>query len=119
MLGKLICFALQEESGVDEGFVIQAQCGFDSGLRFAQRPLSQRFPIPVFGFGLGAIVARLSDLKLEHGRFPPRFGSLDTVFVVLICEHQDHLRRIALGVDDRIVALARLAEERPCDRVQQ
>ena len=129
LLGELVGFALEEEGGVDEGVVVEAEGFLDAGLGFAEGPFSQWLPLDR-GRGTGDGVGRssvfglrssLRDLKFQHSALPLRVGSLDTVAVALVFEFEGDLGLfdVGMGVDKAFVGFPGAAEEGVGDGVEQ
>ena len=120
LLGELIGFALQEERGVDESLIVQAQGLLNAQFRFAQRALGKRFPglwLPIAGSLM--IGWLLKDVKFQQGGFFARLDALHAIGVPFISKSQTNLCNLRLGIDQRVIALARLAEQGPGDGIQQ
>ncbi len=109
MLRELIRLALEEERGVYKSLIVQAQSFADARIRVAQRSLSQRLP---------RIPAAL-NVELEQSALATWLSPLHPIDVILVGKGKNHLRAFRLVVDQRLIALARLAEEGESDRVKQ
>ena len=101
----------------------------------SMRSCVSRSVLPVSGFqlpGAGHVAAArqhlqwvslgkigLEDLELQLGGLAARQRALDAVDIALISKSQADLCCAGLGVDQQIIPLARLTEERPGDGIQE
>jgi len=109
LLGELIGLALQEERGVGEGFIIEAQNILNALLSQAQG-----------GLGDGTIEACLClDAQFEGGGFIAFFGAGHHITITLIIKLKFDGCLGGVGVNQGVITGARFTKQGPGDGIQQ